>query len=316
MKKIIFLLLIMAVSSRLYSENTIEISVDLGGNKFHYLELLYAKIIVKNKGTQPLELKKGDIYSGPYAVFEIFDKQTNKTLPNMSPMSGSYEGEITFYVISSGAQIEFPLGSYYSLKDYMYPSSDFIYTYLKPGKYKVRVTIWLKNKKIASDWLDFEVTNDQYAGLQQFLNIGRKYKDLRREFKEIEKEYYQILEYDSVSMLSLRVIYSFPFLYNYFYDGSKEYLSKKQFSLLKNAENLCINHFPESRFAYQAVAKLAGYLRSDYYGSFAFDFIELMENFQKRIKRPEIRKVFENKIRLGKKEFSQSGLQIIKRKTN
>ncbi len=174
----------------------------------------------------------------------------------------------------------------------------------------------IKGNRIKSDWSDIEVTNDHYAGLKQFGNINNKYRDLYRDFKGIEKEYYQILEYDSISILSLRVMLNFPYLYHYFYDASKEYIYRKEILLLKKAKKIFLNYYPESRFAFYVVERINGYLSRKYLEEYALDQTKLQEDILKDVKNPEFRELLKKNIQIRKKGFSQPGLKIIKRKAD
>ena len=129
MKKLIIILSFLLINASVYSNNNIEVSVDLGGKKFHYLEILFAKVIIKNNSMQMLEVEKGEIYEGPYVEFEIFDKQSNKILPNNWPVGNSFVEEKTIYKIEPGKEIEFPLGQYYNLQYFMFYSEPFHYQY-------------------------------------------------------------------------------------------------------------------------------------------------------------------------------------------
>ncbi len=313
MKKIMIILSFLLLNSALYSNDNIEISIDLGGNKFPFLEILYAKIIVKNNMAKSIEIEKGNSYDGPYANFEIFDKQANKILPDHNPDDGNYDLEKTIYSISPNEKISFPLRGFYNLQYFMHGSNDFTFPYLKPGKYKVRCTMWIGREKILSDWLDFEVSNDQYAGLNQLINIAHKYS-YTKDFIELEREWYKILEYDSVSTLSLRVMSYFSFLYRHFYDGSKEYLFQKEYLLLQKATKIFVNHHPNSRYAYNMVKNLIMDCSSDYLEEYAYDPIELLSILSNEINNSEIKKVLNRNIQIRKNEFSQPGLQIIKKK--
>jgi len=197
----------------------------------------------------------------------------------------------------------------------MIGSQGIMWAYLKPGNYKIRAMLRLKKGKIASNWLDFVVTDDHYAGLGQYININKNY-DITKDYKEFEKQYFQILQYDSVSVLSIRIIYSLPFLYKFFYKADLSYLAQKQYLALKKAEKLFLNHFPESRFAYYTVRSIIGNLGLSYLKEYAYDRLTLLEQFMKKIKTPEFKRVLGNNIRIRKNTFSQPGLQIIEKNSN
>jgi len=314
MRNVIFLLNFLLISAFTYADEPLKIAVDLGGNKFHYLEMLFAKIIVNNISGEALEMPKVEDYDGPLVTFELYDKQLNKILPDRTPCCDGFDRDKT-YIIDPGEQIEFPLCSYYLLQYYMIGSNGIIYPYLKPGNYKIRAILSLKKKKITSDWLDFVVTDDHYAGLEQYININKNY-DINKDYKEYEKQYFQILQYDSISVLSIRIIFSIQFLYNGFYKADFSYRTQKQYLALKKAEKLFLNHFPESRFAYYTVRSIIGNISSSYLKEYAYDRLTLMEQFMKKIKTPEFKRVLGNNIRIRKNTFSQPGLQIIEKNSN
>ncbi|KAA3615021.1 MAG: hypothetical protein D8M58_11255 [Calditrichaeota bacterium] len=293
--------------------NNIEVSLDLGGDKFQYLEYIFVKIIIKNNRQELLVLPKSPIGKYPeYLEFIILDGQLQpiKTIKRFYCVRGS--NKRYFYEIAPKSEVEFPVGSYYNLQSFMKGSKELIHRYFEPGYYKIKAVLKFKSDSIESKWIEFEVLPTEYLHINEYKKIFRE-NGLLRDTPELkEMSFLKLLEKQPSNMLSLRIINDLSYIYRYYLPQCGSKYTYKQFNfLLEKAKMLYINEMPNSRFAYYTINRLTTSLIMNDMKKYSFDKREFWEDFSdkminldmKRVSRIKAMDYVDSKIHVIEKEF-------------
>ena len=248
LKLLLFILLNLSLSSNFYGQDVI-LKIDLGATKFEYLEYIYFTAILKNESSEFIKISKSEYLTGPDIDIYLFDEKGYKY---DNYITGDPAFPPSYYELDPGAEIEFPLNTYYSLQYYMEGIKDLPRSGLDLGKYKLKGILNINRKKIESDWVEFEI-----IPIKEGKNFDLFKEATIKFFNPLEKEkgvqlYKEIIETSPSSILSL---YSIDVL-SYWCGGNHNLPIEEVETLKEKALKIFLNYFPDSRAAFYVVTKV------------------------------------------------------------